>query len=154
MNLKLVPASRSVAWDLVVGPKLVKHFYLCLDLREALSPKDACSIELGMPLIAKIATTINLSSRIDRYSTLPWNHILPMLFTGTGYASVLSQHTRYAASAYNKHHRESSTKLFLNTVLSLHMASGLTEIIQWYFLTLFTGRRPTATLIDFSLCIM
>lgn len=79
-----------------------------------------------------------------------------MLITASAYTVILSQHTRYAAPIYNLHHRESSTKTFRNTVLGLHIISGLSEIIRWYFLTLFspTGdTRPSATPIDFLLCM-
>lgn len=91
---------------------------------------------------------------IDTYAYLPWNHIIPMLLTTLTYTSILSQHTRYAAPVYNKHHRESSTKTFRNTVLTLHITSGLAEIVKWYFLTLTSGQRPTATLTDFVLCMV
>ncbi|TLD18359.1 hypothetical protein E2P81_ATG12154 [Venturia nashicola] len=95
-------------------------------------------------------------SAISQSRHLPWNHIIPMLLTALAYTTILSQHTRYAAPIYNKHHRESSTKTFRNTVLSLHILSGLSEITRWYFLTLSTGgtTRPTATPIDFLLCMV
>ncbi|KAE9967527.1 hypothetical protein BLS_006323 [Venturia inaequalis] len=55
-----------------------------------------------------------------------------MLLTAAAYTTILSQHTRYAAPVYNKHHRESSTKTFRNTILSLHILSGLAEIIRCF----------------------
>lgn len=98
--------------------------------------------------------SIDLCTTMETCSKLPWNHILPMLFTSLAYASILLRHTRYAAPVYNKHHRESSTKLFRNTILFLHITSGFTEICRWYFLVLSTGLRPIATIIDFSLCLV
>lgn len=114
------------------------------------------NFEIAPSFILPVDLLTTAARSISAYKHLPWNHIIPMLATALAYTTILSRHTRYAAPVYNRHHRESSTKTFRNTVLGLHIVSGLTEITRWYFLTLSTGgtARPTATPVDFVLCMV
>lgn len=98
--------------------------------------------EIGSSTIASFSS---LSSSIYHYLTrfdpssrpLPPNlttsRLIEMVVIVSLHALVIIYHVRPTVPFYNKHHRSPWQKLLANTILAVHIAGGILEMLRWQF---------------------